>query len=88
MLFDVRAAGGFVAGQVEIESQGVKSDHGELGAEGIEFAFGPATVQAHRAGDIFGEGLAKIALAEKDVADEASGVDVVNAAAGPAAGIG
>src|ERR1019366_372074 len=39
-------------------------------------------------GDVLGEGLAVIAFADEDIADEASGVDVVDAAAGLAAGGG
>src|SRR5580658_2582897 len=75
-----------MAGVVEIEAQRVQGDHGELGAEGVEFGFAPAAIQAHRSGDVFRESLAVVAFADENVADEASGVNVVDAAAGLAAG--
>ena len=52
-----------MAGVVEIESQRVESDHGKFGAEGVEFGFGPAAVQANGARNIFGECLAIVAFA-------------------------
>ena len=70
------------------ESERIQDDHREFCAEVVEFIFAPAAIQARGAGDVFGKSLAVVALANEDVADEASGVDVVDAAAGLAAGIG
>ncbi len=72
----------FVLGQVEVCAQGIEDDHGQFVAEGVEFVFGPTAVQAHRSSDVLREGLAIIAFANQDVADEASGMHVVDAAAG------
>src|ERR1035438_8021798 len=72
----------FVLGQVEICAEGIEDDHGQLVAEGVEFAFRPTTVQAHGSGDVFRESLAIVAFANQDVADETSGVYVVDAPAG------
>src|SRR5579872_1588971 len=66
---DMGAGGGFVAGQIQVGAERVQGNHGELGAEGVEFAFGPATVQAHGAGDVLRKGLAIVAFADEDVAD-------------------
>src|ERR1700733_8722404 len=84
----VGVSSGFVASQVEIESERIEGDHGEFVAEGVEFAFAPAAIQAHGVPDVIGESLAIITFTDQDIADEASGMNVIDAAAGLAMGIG
>src|SRR5579862_4253215 len=83
----MRAAGGFVAGGVEVGVQGIEDHHRKLVAKAVEFFFAPISVEARGTGDVFGKGVAIVAFADKDVAEEASGVNVIDAAAGLTAGI-
>src|SRR5579871_3354727 len=87
-LFGVGAGSRFVLGQVEICAEGIEDDHGQFVAEGIELTFGPTTVKTRRSADVFRESLAVVAFANQDVANEASGMNVVHAPAGLAAGRG
>ena len=77
-----------MARDVQIGVQGVQDNHGEFGAKVVEFAFTPSAIETHGPGDVFGKGLAVVAFADQDVTDEASGVDVIDAAAGLATGGG
>lgn len=88
MVLDVRSGGGFVAGEIQVGIEGIEDDHGEFGAEGVEFFFGPAAIEAGGSADVFGKSLAVVAFADEDVADKASGMDVVGAAAGLAVRVG
>ena len=85
---DGGAGAHFVAGGVEVGGQRIEHHHGELGAPGLEFGFGPAAIEADCAGDVFGKSLPVSAFADEDVAHHASGVYLVNAAAGLASGVG
>src|SRR5215469_11597058 len=87
-MFGVRSSGGLVACEVEIGVERVEDHHGEFGAEAIEFFLGPEAVEAGGSGDVFGEGVAEVALADEDIAQKASGVNVVDAAAGLAVSVG
>src|SRR5579864_182616 len=85
--FGVGTGASLVAGQVQVGAERVEDHHWEFGAEAVEFVFAPVTVEARGAGDVLREGLAVVAFTDEDVAVQASGVDVVDAPAGLAAGI-
>src|SRR5215469_10199438 len=84
----VRPAGGLVAGGVQIGIERVQDHHGQFVAETVDLFFAPIAVEAGGAGDLLRERVAVVPFADKNVAQEASGVDVVDAAAGLTAGVG
>src|SRR5271154_4020968 len=77
----------FVPGGLEIGMKRIEGGHGHFGAPALHFGLRPASVEANGAGDVLRKSMTEIAFAEEDVANEASGSHVEDAAGSLARGI-
>ena len=76
-----------MARQVQIGIQRIQDHHRKFRPEVFQIMFRPVAVEARSTRDVFRERLSKITLANQDVPDQPSGVDVVDTAAGLASKI-